>query len=238
MKQMKVAQWMVGITKRAVLPLVLAGTLGAVSACGPSTPATQAQTCISDDDCELGTVCILMKKECQAVACNFCITGQICYTSDDGSQSCSKPECTNSSQCSGEESCVAGACIEESCTDKSDCPEGQVCDAFSGICKQPPETCSTDFDCPAGLVCKEDGSCAPGCATDSDCSDVMTYCNEASKLCEPGCRTDASCAADQVCNSDRQCECDQSKCPANFFCDDSTNACVNGRSCSTKSTTA
>ena len=216
------------LTGKLLVPVAMFGALGVfASSCGPDTTASQAQSCIADDDCALGTVCILTTKQCEAVSCDFCLTGQICYEADDGAQSCSKPECTSSSDCNGSESCVKGACIEATCSDKSDCPEGQVCNMLANICQQPPATCASNFDCPTGLVCKDDGSCAAGCSTDLDCEDADKFCNTDSNLCEPGCRTDASCLADQSCNADpRQCECTQGKCPAGYFCDDSVNACI------------
>ncbi len=224
------SQW-VSSARFAVLPLAMIGGIAlatATSACGPDGPSsTPATSCIADDDCELGTVCILTSKTCQAVGCEFCITGQICYKADDGTESCSKPECTSNSNCDAMESCVMGACIEATCADKSECPDGQICNQLAGVCQNPPSTCSTDFDCPMGNVCQPDGSCAPGCATDLDCDDVSSYCDPTEKRCLTGCRTDASCEADQSCDmGTRQCICDPSKCAEGSICDDTANACV------------
>lgn len=221
-------QW-VSSARFALLPIAMIGGLamGTIAACGDGDAASQTdKTCIADDDCDLGTVCILTSKTCESVGCEFCIAGQICYTDSDGIDSCSKPECTSNSQCEGMESCVMGACIEASCSDKSECSDGQICNQLAGICQNPPDVCSTDFDCPAGNVCSADGTCSPGCTTDQDCDDVMTYCNPDNSLCEPGCRTDASCAVDQSCGDARQCECDPSKCPDGSICDESVNACI------------
>jgi hypothetical protein len=221
-------QW-VSSARFALLPIAMIGGLamGTIAACGPDNTAGQDdRTCIADDDCELGTVCILTSKTCESVDCSFCISGQICYTDSDGIDSCSKPECTSNSQCEGMESCVEGACIEASCSDKSECSDGQICNPIAGICQNPPDTCTTNFDCPVGNVCGDDGMCSSGCTTDQDCDDVMTYCNTDNSLCEPGCRTDASCAADQSCSDARQCECDPSKCAEGSICDESVNACI------------
>ena len=215
--------------RHTMLPLAMIGGLSAalaISACDTADTPGAVTTCISDEDCALGKVCQLSSKECIAVDCSFCIDGQVCYDAGDGIRTCSKPECQINSDCGGAESCIKGLCDESFCADRSDCPEGQICNAFAMVCQDPPEVCQANTDCPMGQVCNG-GDCSPGCSTDTECADAASFCNRDTNLCEPGCRTDLSCEADQACDAaTKQCVCQQSKCEEGELCDEATNACT------------
>lgn len=82
---------------------------GSCSAGGSDTPAS-GDSCIFDEDCELGAVCSF-DGVCVVAACDFCTETQVCYRSPglpDGS--CSAPECAVESDCA-EGTCVEGTCL-------------------------------------------------------------------------------------------------------------------------------
>lgn len=213
-----------GMLRRALALTTIITALG-LAACGTEdTGQTQEQKCSFDDECDLGEVC-LVDGVCGAVDCEFCQPGQICYTDADGNSSCSRPECTQDSECDGDKSCIDGLCSDATCQAREDCPEGQICNVLAGKCVAPPDVCTTDFDCPVGNICKDDGTCSPGCSSDDQC-DAGKFCNTDINICEDGCRDSTECTAEQTCDDSNQCVCDPSKCAEGFICDEGTNGCV------------
>lgn len=208
------------------MTLLVGAALG-VSACsGGDEVANGGKTpCTFDSECTLGQVCLLKDGVCGAVECDFCLSNQICYTNTDGTQSCSRPECTMDSECEGELSCVDGVCGESTCQSREDCDAGKICNVIAGKCVEPPEECSTNFDCPSGEVCLESGSCRPGCASSEECA-AGKVCDATDKLCVDGCRDSTECSAEQTCDASNSCTCDSSKCAEGFTCDEASNACV------------
>lgn len=206
-------------------PLVAA--LLTLSACGDEdTAGKNVISCTNDDPCPVGQVCLRKDGVCGAVACEFCLPGQICYTNASGEQSCSKPECLDNDDCTAPATCTpAGLCKESSCTTRADCPSGQICNLASQ-CVDPPDECNNDEECPDGQICPESGVCRNGCRTNDQCGQGK-FCNP-NNACADGCTTSMDCSAEQTCSAENKCVCDNGKCPEGSSCSAETNACVEG----------
>lgn len=217
--------------------------------CPSDTVSSQTTDCSFDDDCALGTVCLRAEGVCGTAACEFCLAGQICYTLDDGTQSCSKPECRSASECNSPESCVDGVCTKVTCTSRDDCPDDKICNLV-GACVEPPEVCQSNEECPSGEICLASGVCRSGCLADDEC-DVDKYCDISSSSCQLGCRTASNCLAGEMCVNHKcraeqitscaqvMCSPEQKCVPQTFECVDvctsaqgMPNSCPEGQVCS------
>lgn len=228
------------------LALTLAG-------CGGDEQPSDVKLCSGDDGCSFGSVC-LASGECGTASCDFCGSGQVCVTLEDGTQTCSVPQCDTAADCTSPEQCVAGVCTEATCSTKEDCDAGKICNQLTSTCIDPPEACANDQQCAAGEVCITDmGVCVIGCADDASCGEG-NICEESSRVCTSGCRDDEGCPEGQTCGADSKCtavpitSCDQVTCtptqrcnPANNFqCEDTCttdagqpNSCPDGAVCNT-----
>jgi hypothetical protein len=64
--------------------------------------------------------------------------------------------------------------VDGGCKQKSDCPDGLVCDTGSGLCVG----CNGDGDCPPGKLCDANTkTCAAGCNANHPCDTGKTCCN-------------------------------------------------------------
>jgi hypothetical protein len=64
--------------------------------------------------------------------------------------------------------------VDAGCQQKSDCPDGLVCDTGSGTCVG----CNGDGDCPPGKLCDATTkTCAPGCNANHTCETGKSCCN-------------------------------------------------------------
>jgi len=137
------------------------------------------------------------------------------------------PECAADTDCSGEDVCDQGSCVqcstgscgkcgecvnhecvEPDCCSDNDCQGSGVCTA--GECVQ---ECTANSDCGPGELCTA-GSCVPGCTEDSTCPGCAPCVNgqcEEPECCQDKDCTDPSkpiCSADHTCtaNSDGACQ--------------------------------
>ena len=214
---------------RAVKVLLGTGALAlTLAACGNDEQPSGVTLCSGDDGCAFGSVC-LASGECGTAPCDFCSSGQVCVTLDDGTQTCSVPECDTAADCEGAEACVQGVCSEATCSTKEDCDAGKICNQLTSTCIDPPEACANDQQCPAGEVCITDmGVCVIGCADDAACG-AGQICEESTRVCTSGCRDDAGCADGETCQ-DGQCtsgppSCDNITCDVTERCNPTTFQC-------------
>ena len=119
--------------------------------------------------------------------------------------------------------CIAGACIDATCRNTSECSNGQLCTnnkcatcttdvscgsgklCIAGACQA--ANCRADGDCQTGQLCKANQctACA-GPADDSACAaryGSAAICNAG--VCKDGCRSQATCAGGQICNASNVC---------------------------------
>jgi Cys-rich repeat protein len=198
--------------------------------CGEDNVGNTPTACSFDNECKLGEVCLLAKKECGQVPCvgadgvANCLDGQICYVTPGGDSFCSRPECSSSAECDAPAVCSAGKCIEEACSSREDCSDGKICN-LAGACVDPPATCANDQECPSGSVCFADGVCGSGCAMDADC-EAGKYCDTGARLCATGCRDSVECGEGLVCGANRVCSCNATSCGAGKVCDMATGTCM------------
>ncbi|GEM_PF-581668 len=166
---------------------------------GSSTPAEPE--CSLDAECSSG-VCLTDGQCAQVVTegehCDdahlctdglLCLSG-ICKTEDPEPP---KEECSQDSDCDGEQVCESGKCKEKTthepeCTSDEECSEGQVCK--DGSCEdkqvepQPPvtsETCDTDEDCAGNeinTICMSNGNCGHYVDLGEYCDEYETYCQD------------------------------------------------------------
>ncbi len=153
----------------------------------------------------------------------------------------SVPECSDNSQCPGDEVCVDGHCVEPTptatptptttptvtptpfpCFVSQDCPEGQVC--VDGTCQPAPTptptiACTDTEQCPPGLVC-----------VDGVCRDLNTPTPTPTPL--PPCQVNEDCPEGFVCRGNvcvppRPCD-DSNPEIDRLNCRGSRETCVNG----------
>ena len=156
--------------------------------------------------------------------------GPICVTDSD---------CDDGVFCDGEETCVAGECVEGpevvcvddiDCTidtcreasrgcefipDSSLCPSGEMCDPTLGCGERP---CRSDIECSDGIICNGEELCGP------------------EGLCIPGpapvCDDGIACTVDECSEAVGGCfsRPDDGLCDNGLFCD-GAEVCVAGRGC-------
>ncbi len=192
-----------------------------LTACGSDEP--DANTCTTDSECELGTVCSATKT-CVSATCDFCTPLQVCYKATPTSEgSCSKPQCSTNTvadDCRGGETCSKGLCVSAGtstgeCTKNEDCDEGERCNISDQCVADVPDVCTGPMDCPNNERCVDE-KCVGGCSLDIHCAD-SEFC-AADDTCQTGCRENAQCAADgKVCN-EGTCECNATSCPDGKAC--------------------
>ena len=184
--------------------------------CGSSD---RTLTCLSDDECRTGELCI-----------DALCTPAECRTDGDcqGEERCVNHACVASMKCEGDDDCFLGElCLQgecrPGCRSDRDCPAGFTClpnEGQNGLCAQ----CLQDTECNAGFIC-EGYQCTPGCRQDSDCP-AGQFCKNGK--CRAGCTTHEDCP-DGFCDpGSHECvECQQNTdCPAGQSCEQ--GYCVTG----------
>jgi hypothetical protein len=141
-------------------------TCGPDGTCKPGTCDTVG--CIHGYACEAGQCIPTMPGACGEDAdCAALGTGYACV-----SGVCTAPadQCSDQTQCPGNDKCVDGKCTP-ACSSDADCDGGFKCDVGLGVCTVPDKPCTVtndcggpDFVCVAGAcVPRSDmGSCPPG----------------------------------------------------------------------------
>jgi hypothetical protein len=127
--------------------------------------------------------------------------------------------CSTDSNCSDDQLCQQGLCVEAECTSKKPCPnKGDLC--INGKCKQDP--CKT-IQCATDEICRPtDGKCIQPCAGVT-CSNGQ-FCKDGKCVADPCAAT--PCKAGEVCDSTTD--------PANPTCVKNpcdAVTCKNGRVC-------
>lgn len=206
---------------RTLLPGLLVVVVAAALAmfavgCGGDTGQTGATGCTDHFDCDFGEVCNDDAQCVDGVECQWCQEeieqGElICY---DGY--CTRPECSDDSDCDGDDRCIDGVCAEaQPCSSSDDCPDGYRC-TLAGYCTKDDDNggnggdpdCTGDEDCPGDEVC-EDGTCI-------DDGDNGETCD-----LEP-----ADCVDPEPHFDEQACEC--AECLDETDCDGANEQCING----------
>ena len=153
-------------------------------------------------------------------------------------------ECNDPSDCSSDEVCVNGACVDcdnnedckdnfvcytennecVECLDRTGCDEGEHC--YNNVCRS---NCEDDENCPLNSICRS-GMCLIPCNKDTDCKEGM-FCHEEKDICVE-CTQDN----DEVCTNkgmvchDEIGKCvyclDDNNCQGDDVCKTETNECV------------
>jgi Cys-rich repeat protein len=148
------------------------------------------------------------------------LSGQACSPTEVGPPT---PEpCSISEPCADGLVCAAGTCVAPcsddscgatgfcdentgtcvQCRDNVDCPDGQVCNAFTRECTSDVAGCTGDQDCDRGLCDTARGACVD-CLDDGDCGDGQV-CDTLTRSCitRQGCTSDFNCSgATPVCET-------------------------------------
>jgi hypothetical protein len=151
--------------------------------------------CTSDAECcpdELSPMCQNAKEDCAGGdqwACDtfedMCVCDQVCRDN----QCRFDLSCVDDNDCSSfGQTCEGGSCVE--CTDNSQCGGDELC--VEGICT---EGCSVDANCPLFHVCQDSKCVESGCTTDREC---VLFTNNGNATCQDGqclvaCQNDAEC---------------------------------------------
>ncbi|RAL24716.1 hypothetical protein DL240_00460 [Lujinxingia litoralis] len=195
------------------MSLTLILSVAALTA-GCSSDDVAASTCVTDTDCELGTVCGA-NSLCVVADCEFCSHDQICLVTDERPNgSCSAPQCYSPDDCPNGEACVNNVCggssVAPECRNAGDCDDGEICNA-------------------AG-ECIPDGS-SGGCESIDDCQADAEFCDPASGQCIPvvDCQT-VECQPGERCiegygTCQPDCTLPEASCPSGEYCDESTGTC-------------
>lgn len=149
-------------------------------------PVSGNTVCVSDNDCQLGTVCTA-NGICESVDCQFCSEDHVCLITEARPQgSCSSPECVLNEDCPDGVPCVSGICGGNAaqCSGPGDCPTGQTCN-FAGRCVESNNGgttgCEDHGDCTSPQICDfESGSCIT--PTSTNCNDDPSVC-EGNEYC-------------------------------------------------------
>lgn len=111
--------------------------------------------------------------QCDQVGCP---DGSACFGDGSGEFFLCLTECDTRGDCRSDYTCAGGAC-QPACL-PSDCQDGQVCNATSGLCEDPtgPGDCGTT-GCPAGQLCDAStGQCVPDGTTGPNAGAVGAAC--------------------------------------------------------------
>jgi hypothetical protein len=142
---------------------------------------------------------------CQSSSdCSANVSGALCL---DGQCVAPANQCFDSSQCSGSDECVAGACTP-TCSGGASCPTGYSCtnlDAGAAVCTGNPTPCEANPGvCASGTVCSQNHCVAPcgaggTCAVGSECIQGGCVPSQlAAFVCENDGVQDA-CASGSIC---------------------------------------
>lgn len=158
------------------------------------------------------------------------LTATLAFVGLLGGQACSPTEvgpptpgpCSLSEPCTDGLVCADGACVEPcsadscgaagfcdentgtcvQCRDNTDCPDGQVCNAFTRECTSDVAGCTGDDDCDRGFCDTARGACVD-CLDDDDCGEGQV-CDTLTRSCitQQGCTSDFNCSgATPVCET-------------------------------------
>ena len=176
-----------------------------LAACGGGSSGNPH--CNSASECQSGQNCLD----------NECVTAGQCPST--------RLSCTSSLQCPSGQSCTDSCCGAVSgCISDTDCSGTTPhCDTATHACK----ACSGNGQCSGGKLCVADGSCATGCAVNTDCKDAT----------KPFCHNNGTVSVCSECNVNSDCH-DASKpacisgscggCSGNNDCPSATPACDTG----------
>lgn len=196
-------------TRRFLASLALVLSVAAFST-GCSGDDVAAATCVTDTDCELGTVCGA-NSLCIVAECEFCTADQICLVTPENPEgSCSAPQCYSPDDCPNGEACVNNVCggssDNEGCQNSSQCDAGEVCN-LAGECVpgSSDNTCESNADCDQTTEFCDPGTdqCIPVVDCDTVTCEAGERCVEGYGTCQPDCTLEgASCQAGEYCNED------------------------------------
>ncbi|MCC6528357.1 MAG: hypothetical protein IT373_37275 [Polyangiaceae bacterium] len=217
-----------GRTAAARRAAVVLAALAAVAGPACTFPdVTIADACQTDEQCPKGaTVCL--SRACADHACvlapaparTSCGAGLVC----DGAGAC--VACVDTSDCTGSETCEAGACVATHCHDDVTGPgeTGVDCGDECAPCVDG-QACALATDCASGFCQATTSSCRP-CASAADCA-PDGYC-ETTGRCTPTKPDGVTCTSDD--------QCDNGHCPAQdhvcceIACDGACISCDGGKS--------
>lgn len=147
-----------------------------VCSAGRCVDTAGLQVCAGDANCFIGERCDTSVFYCLPDACSRCATQpELCCADDafcDGDRCIPLgSECTDASECRGNEFCDAlGRCVF--CVGDDDCGPGTVCAVNLGTCVGSTSLCDTDAECIAispALRCIDRVCQASECDVDADC---------------------------------------------------------------------
>jgi len=104
----------------------------------------------------------------------------------------SSPLCQSNTDCSLQQSCDFGICVEINCSSDSDCPNNNIC--INHYCYSP--HCTFGNDCPIGTACLSN-TCVPigsPCSSNSNCHQLSCFNN----VCIQ-CISNSDCPSGQGC---------------------------------------
>lgn len=201
-------------TRRGILRVIGAGTLGAIAARFTLAESAEAKKKHGKKK----------KKQCKAGtrACNGgCIPQNDC---------CLDADCGQNQTCTGGQ-CVAVQ-VPPQCQNDADCGAGQACQNGQCVVKNDLE-CQVDGDCRPGTVCQSGQCVAAGecqnngdCGANEICLNNTCQCKFPNKPCG-----DVCCASDQACVNGT-CVVGQGTCAAGqSICDEHAITCNGNASC-------
>lgn len=189
------------------------------NACRTDGDCPAGQLCDDEGQCAPGETGCTIDADCGRpdFVCDFrntCVPGPV-----DGG-------CDDSSDCTGSETCVEGACIQGACTLDSQCGPvgGSARSCVNGECVV--VGCGTDGDCPGGTSC-DGGFCLPNtneCTTSAACG-AGENCVDG--RCLTDCQNGNTCAGNELCGADGFCRPNAQ--PSDFCTDD--DGCSGGAVC-------
>ncbi|MEC7750544.1 MAG: hypothetical protein VX405_03440 [Myxococcota bacterium] len=112
--------------------------------------------------------------------------------------------CLADEDCPTGQACDAwtGLCV---CANSNICDEGERCNPYTGRCEQFEEGCRVDSDCSVALYCSSENQCRPRGGLCSPC-DNSSQCGHSQDLCLPGGACGVDCSRDpDVCPTGSVC---------------------------------
>jgi hypothetical protein len=172
---------------------------GDICSAGRCVDTAGLRVCAEDANCFIGERCDTAAFLCLPDACSRCaLQPELCCADDavcDGDRCIPfGSECTDASECRGNEFCDAlGRCVF--CVGDDDCGPGTVCAVNLGNCVGSASVCDTDSDCiavSAALRCIDRVCQASECDVDADCQafDPRATCDRHACLLPPPVCTD------------------------------------------------